>query len=529
MSGFRLTRFAGTAPKVPARKLPAHLAQTAENCDLRNGDLLALNGPSFVETPSKVGTKQSIYEWGNGVWFHWLTDVDVVRAPIAGDTTERTAYTGDGVPKVTDSTLATASGTDYPTNSYRLGVPQPTSAPTVVIGNAECNPADQISVAFAYRCVNSWGEVGPLLGGSGARDLCEGQSFTLDSLVTPSGNYNITAKRIYAFVDAGWQYLDEIDAAAQSVTLTWDSEALGEVIEGEDWYEPPDDMQGLCMGPNGMAMGFAGNEIIPSERWLVHAYPPSYRLTTDYPIVGLKPAGASFIVTTTGNPYLVQGIDPASLSLIKLESQQACVSKRSMVDMGYSVMYASPDGLIAVSEGGAVRNMTEGAVRREDWQAINPSSILGAYWEGKYLGFYDTGAIQGGFIIDPEVEGIVWHDIHASAAHNVLEEDALYLQVGDDIVQWNAGSAKTYTWRSKELVAERPLNMGAAQVKAASYPLTLKVYADGVLKHTQSVTNANPFRLPAGFLAETWELEITGTVQVHEAVIAETIQELRAV
>lgn len=75
-------------------------------------------------------------EWTkqNGFWFHWLTDVDVVRSPIAGDTTERTYFTGDGAPKMTDSSLATTGGgTDYPTNALNLGIPAPAAAITAAL------------------------------------------------------------------------------------------------------------------------------------------------------------------------------------------------------------------------------------------------------------------------------------------------------------------------------------------------------------------------------------------------------------
>lgn len=69
-------------------------------------------------------TDNGIWVLENGRFFHWLTDVDVARSHIGQETNERTVFTGDGAPKVTDSTLATG-GTDYPVNDYDLGLPAP--------------------------------------------------------------------------------------------------------------------------------------------------------------------------------------------------------------------------------------------------------------------------------------------------------------------------------------------------------------------------------------------------------------------
>lgn len=72
-------------------------------------------------------TDNGIWVFENGRFFHWITDVDVERAHIGQDTAERTVFTGDGVPKITDSGIATG-GTDYPVNDYDLGIPAPAVA-----------------------------------------------------------------------------------------------------------------------------------------------------------------------------------------------------------------------------------------------------------------------------------------------------------------------------------------------------------------------------------------------------------------
>ena len=101
----------------------------------------------------------------------------------------------------------------------------------------------------------------------------------------------------------------------------------------------------------------------------------------------------------------------------------------------------------------------------------------------------------------------------------------LFLMVGNDIVKWQGSSTKkTYLWRSK--VERTPLvNMGRAQVFADG-ALTFRLYAGGLLKHTQAVTDSGEFPLPAGYLADEWHVEMEGSATVREYAVAETSEDL---
>jgi hypothetical protein len=57
----------------------------------------------------------------------------------------------------------------------------------------------------------------------------------------------------------------------------------------------------------------------------------------------------------------------------------------------------------------------------------------------------------------------------------------------------------------------------------------MRIYADALLKHTQTVRDENPFRLPGGFLATRWEYELEGSADLYQAAIASSIQELMSV
>jgi hypothetical protein len=477
---------------------------------------------------------KAIHRFASNFWFHWTADVNAVRGPVAGDTQERTYFTGDGVPKVTDASIATSGGgTDYPNVSYTLGVPAPGTTPTVALGaGGGCDVVDQLSVTFVYRYVTGWKEEGVPSDPSTVVNVCDGQTVTINAMEAgPTGAYNVTTKRIYADIGGGYKFLVEIPVANTSYEITaFDATVLNEDMVSEDWYPPPADMHSLIMMPNGFAAGLSKSSIVFSEPYQLHAWPPSYDLAMDSDGVAIASAGQSIVAVTEATTYLVTGIDPASMGMQKLEANQSCVSKRSMVDMGQYVVYASPDGLVAASDGGGVSLVTDQLMTRDQWQALNPSSINAYQWEGLYIGFYDTGVVQNGFIFDPSAkDGLIFLDFHATAGFNDATEDALYLVVGSDIVQFNAGTALSYIWKSKLFITPKPINFGAAQVLADAYPVTFKLYAGGVLKFTKTVADTKGFRLPGGYLATDWEATCSGSNTINAVYIAETMRELGAI
>jgi hypothetical protein len=153
----RIASFSGIAPKIEPRLLPDTMAQRADNCRLFSGALQPWRAPKKVATCSKGSGVKSIFrmtDGGNSVWLNWLEDVDAVRGPIAGDKTQRTYYTGQNEPRVTDLTLA-KSGPDYPYACYVLGVFPPATAPTV---SHTGGTGAAISRSFVYTFVTEWGE-----------------------------------------------------------------------------------------------------------------------------------------------------------------------------------------------------------------------------------------------------------------------------------------------------------------------------------------------------------------------------------
>jgi hypothetical protein len=121
-------------------------------------------------------------------------------------------------------------------------------------------------------------------------------------------------------------------------------------------------------------------------------------------------------------------------------------------------------------------------------------------------------------------------DLYATAGYNDRRTDTLYLAVGSNIQRWDGGSTNlTLVWKSKKYRFSSQINMGAAKIDAEGYPVTLKVYGDGVLKHTQTVANNGTFKLPAGYRAEKYEIQVESAYKISTIAIGETVRDIRQV
>lgn len=544
MSIITLDSFGGHLPSVPVQRIPPGSAQLAKDCKIEDGNLKPFGPESFVWDPSKAGPIQSLYHFDGAYWFHWPIDVDVVGAPVGGDTLARTIYTGDGTPKITDNTIATTGGgTDYPINAYELGIPAPTNPPSVTVGGASTDPDDAVTTVYVETFLRRWNgidEEGPPSPASTAQDIefVNSQTGEISGLNTvPAGAYNITHRRIYranfGAAATDFQFVTELPIATVTHSDGALSEALGELILTADYDPPPDDLAGVVVVADGILAGFTGKDVCFCEPGQAHAWPVKYRKPCDSPVVALGVANNTVIATTTGIPYLIGGAHPGYMSAQPLDLKQSCVSKRGLVSIGSAVIYPAPDGLVMVGNG-APRLLTKKAYTKKAWKALSPETMTGAYHEGRYYGFYDTGTVKGGIIVDLETGAIVELTRWAGAAFVDEEDDTLYYVNASDLIvkesEVNPADV-SYSWKSGRIDAPRPVNPGAAQVLGSGFAAgdTLKLYADGALVHTETLTDEKPFTLPAGYLADSFEIQLEGKAEIETVHIAEAIHELRSV
>lgn len=136
MAGIKITNFLGIAPKLSPELLGAQFAQTAVNLNPYSGDLIPYRAPKEVGNTNRGAGVKTIYPMRDpndatvNKWLAWLNDVDIAVPTTLDEEEQRIYYTGDGVPKVTDYSLAVTGAGPYPVASYDLGLPLPTTKPS---------------------------------------------------------------------------------------------------------------------------------------------------------------------------------------------------------------------------------------------------------------------------------------------------------------------------------------------------------------------------------------------------------------
>jgi hypothetical protein len=528
----KLDQFRGLAPRLAPVDLPQQAGQVATNCLFGSGSLRPLVSEGTVTVTDSLvsGTKRSIFKYTGNRWLAWLADINVCRSSVALDSFDRLYWTGDGAPKMGGNTKI-LSGSSKPGGYWNLGIPKPSAVPSTS-ASSPSGTVDDVTYAYVYTYVSAYGEEGPPSDPSPNRTITPPATVTVSGMSTsPGADYNIVSKNIYR-VNTGsttseFQYVASVAVATTSYADSKASADLGEVLPSATWIAPNSTMVGIISHPGGFLVGFYKNVICPSEPYMPHAYPAQYQITVDAEIVAIGAYGNSILVVTKGMPYIITGSTPGQLSLPeKLEKGEACILKRGFVDMGYVCVFPGPSGLW-VAGTGSVELATASLMTKKEWVAYSASLVFAVQYGNLYIGFMATG----GFIFDTATGDFSTHDITATAGWYDRTEGKLYLVVGGTIVEWSTGSSvHNLTWKSKKFQVPFPVNFGAAQVFAAG-PVTIKVYADGTLKQTetQGSASASPFRLPSGFRATNWEVQIEGSYEVTSVFIASTMSELAQV
>ena len=582
MTVLKLTGFAGENPKVIPRLLPDNAAQVAINSRLDDGGLTPVRKRRFEHQFTGTGPSgyRSFVKHGDE-WLGWPGTVYAVPGPVAAD---RLYIMGDGAPKMR------VGGTVYP-----LAVPFPSGALTASVSGTATSDLGSTRI-YVYTWVTSFGEESEPCPASNEIYWKPGQTVTLSGFAAPPPDRGISLQRIYRAQTS--QTGTQLYFIAERATTTADFvdtvavQDFQEQLPSMDWNAPPDDLTGLVTMPNGMMAAFMGKDVYFSEPYRPHAWPEKYVLTVDYDVVGLGVFGTTLVIATKGYPYIASGSAPELMVMEKMELNLPCLNARSIVDMGYSVAYASHDGLVLVSQGGA-RVATETLYSRDDWLTLNPFLMTAGQYDGRYFTTYqylDDGGqeYKGCLILDMTGEQpfVIRSSITPDAMFYDLPSGDLFFLEGDTVYEWDAEGQlnELQTWRSKLFVMPKPTNFGAvmvevdegiteeqvrliqeraAEVIAANQVLidtnqlrgsqnaaainvfalngdamekppsaalfyAINFYADRRLVATVSTVNRMA-RLPSGFLARQWEVEIVSDAPIAQLAMATTAAELMQV
>lgn len=332
----------------------------------------------------------------------------------------------------------------------------------------------------------------------------------------------------------------EMSVPGGKFTYLQENHPIAEILPSNDYDPPEDDLEGLVAMPNGMMAAFRGRELVFSEPYIPHAWPVRYRLTVDSAIMGLVPMGSALAIITADKPYVAQGLHPSSMIMEKIDQSMPCVSKGSVVDLGYGAAYASHRGIVSIQPGGGATVISEALFSREQWRMFRPSTIVATAYEGRYLFSYqdstDDDEVRTGLL---DLTGQIPFFSNVGMAAKAWFEDAatgelFYIPAdADEIRQWDAVGALpiTYLWKSSVIRTNAFVNFGALLVRTdapnhtVTVDLELNVYADG--QKIATITNPDQAaRLPSGFLAQDWQVEAKGNATITGIYIAGDIMGL---
>lgn len=524
----------GMMPRLKPHLLANEAATLANDCQFERGVVSPIN--SDLAAFSLPDSALSIFKYGEN-WLYWDISVNAIDNPMAQDEYSRVYWTGQGKPKVSAQDIILSADGFGPNAWYDLGVPSPSAAPVVSDidtstgedpEEGELDSYDDEDRVYIQTYVTRFGEEGAPGDPSESVVVEKPGSTVTITLSQPGENtHNITHTRLYRSVTTSTSSDYILVAEIPIAQLTYvDSErdASGATLETYDYNLPDENMEGLCQMANGICAGFAGNEVMFSEAFLPYAWPEGYRDSIPHEIVAIAAIGTSLVVGTKGFPYLYSGVTPSAMTGNKLSVKQSCVSAKSMVELDGLVLYASPDGLIAVSSDGAT-NATNKLMTRKQWQSLAPETIEAVAVEGKYVAKCDGGA----FVFDPVAQDFVDTHDDWDCTFSDLEDDELYLCKDGAVSIWRKGNeVKEYIWQSKAFLMPFNSTLTSARISAEA-PEELKVtfIADDteVLVLEKGEVTDEPFRLPSA-RANKWKVKLEGTTEVDQVLIADSMEEL---
>jgi hypothetical protein len=526
-----INSFKGMSPITEPSKLAKEFAVKAVNCRFDSGSVEPYLG--LVDVAANLQTNPStLFLYDDTHWFSWSVDADVVDSPINNDSYQRVYYTGESYPKMTGNDVSTGASR-MPAVSYKMGVQQPVP-PTIsgYVGNDQNEEGqdDDITRFYLQTYLNGYGEEGPPSLLSSEVTLANpGATVNLAFSAIGLNDQNITKRRIYRNVDEAYQLVVELPITTLSYADSLPDGGVGIVLDTFSFFEPIESMIGLTAMPNGILAGFTGFTVCFCEPYLPHAWPVAYQQTTEHEIVAIAAAGNSLIVGTTGNPYIFSGVSSDAISGQKLELAQSCVSKRSMVDMGEYVIYASPDGLVAIGSSSA-QVITSSLFNKSKWQEYEPETIRAEYYEGKYFAFYGSSR---GFVFDPRTKDFTELDFTATGLYTDLKRDLMYILQNGAIKAFDTtGVALSFLWEKTVRLNYNPapaaVYIDADPVSEISF--SYKVDGTEVLNYSdvssasvnQVIDTEAVFRLPATRGKEI-TVTISGTGKVHKLVLAQSM------
>lgn len=593
MAAWAVKNFGGMIPRTDPRVLPDNMAEIGVNCDLSSGCLDGLPAPEFIQDLSAIGGPvQRAYRFPDpagitaDVWLPLPSPYSsVVRSPLANDLSlgSRIYWTnpGDLAPHWNSHTNLISS----PGTFFDLGITQPTSlTPTVTPTGGT---AAVVSRSYVFTYANQFQEESAPSLPSAVVSAPSDATWTISGWPTsPQANpvgyaylapLTVNIYRTVTGTNTGGSFFKvgtltyNPNVPATFVDNVSDTAAVGNPqLISTGWGNPPANLDGLTALPGGMLVGFTGNTIHFCEPNRPHAWPAAYDQSLGYVIVGFGVWQQSLVVLTTGYPSTGAGNSPSNFIFTEVRVPEPCISRGSIITDLMGVYYASQNGLVMLNYFG-MQNQTLSTVTKNIWlNTYRAASIIACRHRSQYLAVNGSGV---GFLIDYSEQRLgfmnlsalngataIWNDEYTGDAYIMGSDKKVYRWDSQNTTQMN------YRWRSKQFYGAAPVSIGACQISIDEDILTatpatipgslsnadstlvlpanvnamVNIYAglaaeDDNPSSMSLILNRNLtqpreiFRVPGGFKAFVWAVEIVARVRVFSVELGSTMKELKNV
>lgn len=447
-------KFNGIQPRTNVALKPDNMAKVAWNCDLRDGRLRPLKEALWVsddyelvnadysdaDDSAEVKTFRFVHRVSGESILWFASEKEIADANIDASNEFRCIVSGYDV-NASDPAYVmrytNGSATDTAPFISDL-IKSRLEAPTVEI-SADQNPAEfgigkNAYTTFKQTWVDANGYESPLSPPSEILNYYDDGTLYDWLLVSQVGEIPIGAlhRRLYKSLDDGtgaatYQFVIEQDAfnnTFPALTIHEADKNAGSVAPDVD--NPPDSLGGIVSVYGGFYGGFnllTKREVMFSEFDLPYAWPIGNRIATfDQTIVKLVSYGNNVLALTDDIPLVFTGTAPDMMSVASTATHAPCVSRRSVVQIGASVVFASDDGLytIPISGESQVTNVSASLFDRRKWKDLHPETSFAVVHDNQIFIWFpdalDPALRSQRYIFADGLSAVTTHDELCEAA-----------------------------------------------------------------------------------------------------------------
>jgi hypothetical protein len=588
MSVAEVKNFSGMVPRMDPSVLPQQNAAYARNAYLYGGAIRGFGKERAVYTlknsaaqsvfrvPLGVGdvaiTAEPSFDTSNSFWLEFSDPyMACVRNPEAEDEYDRYYFfPSDGSGATYNTKARILAGQP----NFTLGIPVPASAPVATFwgGSSDTQEVRNYLVTFS-SIYQEEGQPGPASNSitcpiDATVELTLPQPAATDSAGRALGFINIYRPVTDTTGNASYYRIAQVSIGTTTyVDTALDTDITANlVLPSTYWNAPPSDLQGVVCMANGILAGWSNKrEVWFSEAYLPFTFPSTYALTVDQDIVGLAAMGSSLVVLTQGEPFVISGVTPDTMTQNKIVAHEPCVSRKSIVPTAMGVYYASPNGLIMCNVMGC-QNVLQAIMTKENWAACQPYALWASRYGNAYIAF--PGGLSGydGFIAESATQNTMynaaqdtmfgWIGFDVGAVTSVYYDEtsgSTFVVSGGAVYEW-APSRPTellpWVWKSKDfefpyaqdMVAALPIFDLPSQVTvkpAATHNtdqsqtfdptkqlLLMRVYADGKQVLVREFLASGELALMPSLKATFWAVQLEGVVRLRTWKWATSVKEM---